>query len=175
MSTRIDRLWPRPVDGLDDDDLLAEYAFPLGRPWLRMNFIASIDGAATRAGRSGGLGDDADRRVFDLLRRDADVVLVGAGTARTEGYGAMRLDDASVSWRTAQGRAPHPVFVLVSRSLELAPEIFADAPVRPIVYGGADAPAERRAALAAVADVVTVPGVPGPAGSAPHGSSPGPD
>ena len=156
MTVSIDRLWPNPANSLDDDDLLEAYAFPPDRDWLRMNFISSIDGAATSEGRSGGLGDDADHRVFDLLRRSADAVLVGAGTARDEGYAAMRLDGASVSWRIAHGMPPHPVFVLVTRSLHLDPDspIFTDAPVQPIIYTVAEAPQTRRSALAAVADVV---------------------
>ena len=134
----IDRIWPEPARDLDDDALLEAYAFPAGRPWLRMNFIASLDGAATRQGRSGGLGDAADRRVFELLRREADAVLLGAGTARVEGYGAMRLDDPAAAWRAEHGLAPQPVFALVSRSLRLdaASPIFTDAPVRPMWLQG---------------------------------------
>lgn len=144
----IDRLWPGPAADLDDAALLDAYAFPGGRPWLRMNFIASLDGAATRAGRSGGLGDAADRRVFDLLRWGADAVLVGAGTVRTEGYGAMVLPDAAVAWRLERGLTAQPRFVIVSRSAELDPSspVFADAPVidgrrlRPTVVTVAQAP-----------------------------------
>lgn len=158
MTARIDQLWPHPASDLDDDELLHTYSFPVGRAWLRMNFICSIDGAVTVQGRSGGLGDDADHRLFNLLRRPADAVLVGAGTARTEGYSAMRLDEQSVLWRSERGMRPHPVFVLVTRRLDLDPEspIFTDAPVRPIIYTVADAPHARRSALATVADVVDV-------------------
>lgn len=154
----IDRVWPDPASALDDDALLEHLRFPDGRTWLRANFVSSIDGAATREGLSGGLGDPADRRLFDLQRRGADVVVVGAGTARNEGYSAMRVDDESVAWRVDAGLPPHPIFVLVSRSLDLDPasEMFTDAPVRPIVYTVASAAEERRAALAEVADVVDV-------------------
>ncbi|WP_110589038.1 pyrimidine reductase family protein [Microbacterium suaedae] len=156
MSPRIDRLWPNPDADLDDEALLAAYAFPADQAWLRMNFVSSLDGAATREELSAGLGDEADHRVFDLLRRPAHAVLVAAGTARAEGYGAMRLDDASARWRESQGLAPHPVFALVTRSLHVDPTspVFADAPVRPVVYTVASAPSERRAALEPVADVV---------------------
>src|SRR5699024_4833460 len=120
-----------------------------------MNFVSSLDGAVTRDGRSGGLGDDADHRVFELLRRWADVVLLGAGTARDEGYGAMALPEESVRWRLAHGLAPQPVFALVSQRLALDPvsPIFADAPARPLVLTVECVPAGRRAAVAAVADV----------------------
>ncbi|MFE6995840.1 pyrimidine reductase family protein [Microbacterium sp. NPDC057659] len=149
----MDLLWPGAASELDDEALLALTAMPEGRDWLRMNFIASIDGAATRDGRSGGLGDAADRRLFDLLRRPADAILLGAGTARAEGYGGMRLDDASVAWRESRGLAAHPVFVLISRSLDLDPAspMFAEAPVRPIICTVAGAQAGE---LADVADVI---------------------
>ncbi|MDT0156231.1 pyrimidine reductase family protein [Microbacterium sp. ARD32] len=154
----IDLVWPDPASDLDDSDLLALTAFPVARTWLRANFIASLDGAATRDGLSGGLGDAADRRVFALLRRPADVVLVGAGTLRDEGYDGLRVDDASIGWRMAAGMPPHPTLATVSRSLHLDPAspLFTEAPARPIVYTVASAPHDRREALAAVADVVTV-------------------
>ncbi|MBO0982036.1 pyrimidine reductase family protein [Microbacterium sp. SD291] len=153
--TRIDRVWPDPADDLDDEALLAETRMP-DAPWLRMNFISSLDGAATRGGRSGGLGDDADRRLFDLLRRPADAVLLGAGTARTEGYTAMRLDDAAAAWREARGLASHPTLVIVSRRLDLDPAsaMFTDAPVRPVICTVGSAPQERRERLAEVATII---------------------
>lgn len=60
-------------------------------PWLRVNFVASVDGSAQgRDGRSGTINNEVDVAVFRQLRRTADVILVGAGTARTEGYGPVR-------------------------------------------------------------------------------------
>jgi riboflavin biosynthesis pyrimidine reductase len=49
--------------------------------------IASLDGAVVVDGRSGPLGNPTDRDVLLSLRELADAVLVGAGTARGEGYG----------------------------------------------------------------------------------------
>lgn len=162
-SAAIDRLWPDPVDDLNDEQLLEHYAVPAG-PWLRVNFVTSLDGAVTRGGVSGPLGTAGDERVFELLRRQADVVLLGAGTARTEGYGAMTLDDDAAAWRAAHGMAPQPVFALVSGALDLDPgsPIFTEAPVRPLVYtrgggiGESTLHADRLAALETVADVVVV-------------------
>lgn len=155
--TRIDALWPDPATDLTDAQLL-ELCAPPTTPWLRMNFVSSLDGAVTRDGVSGALGGEADHRVFELLRRWADVILLGAGTARDEGYGGMRLPAEAEQWRLAHGLAPQPVFALVTRRLDLDPgsPIFTDAPVRPLVLTVAAAPAEPRAALAAVADVVDV-------------------
>ena len=60
--------------------------WPEGR-WLRVNFVASVDGSAQGSdGRSGTINNEADKQVFHALRRSADVILVGAGTARAEEY-----------------------------------------------------------------------------------------
>jgi len=67
-------------------DLPSLYAVPR-TPWLRVNFVATVDGAATgEDGRSGSINNEVDHQVFDLLRAQADVVVIGAGTARIEGY-----------------------------------------------------------------------------------------
>jgi len=75
-----------------DRELLARYAIP-ERTALRVraNFVASLDGAATHDGRTRGLNNADDKRVFDMLRMLCDAVLVGAGTLRTEGYADLRL------------------------------------------------------------------------------------
>ena len=71
---------------LSDVQLDELYAVP-HRPWLRVNMISTLDGAATgEDGKSGGINNAADKRVFDTLRRLCDCVVVGAGTARVEGY-----------------------------------------------------------------------------------------
>lgn len=157
MRGDIDAVWPVPQTGLSDQQLLRAYA-PPRTPWLRMNFVSSLDGAATRGGRSGHLGDSADRRLFELLRWRADVVLLGAGTARVEGYGAMRLAEDATRWRVAHGLSAQPVFAVVSGALDLDPAspIFTQAPVTPIVFTVAEAPALRRSELAQVAEVVDV-------------------
>jgi len=84
---------------------------------------------------------------------------VGAGTVRIEGYGPLRVSDASVAWRTAHGMSAHPVFVIVSRSLGLDPasRIFTEARVRPVIITTA-APgfAAERARFDAVSDVIAV-------------------
>lgn len=148
---------PHQKAELSDDEVIALYR-PTDRsiPRVRANFVASVDGAATASGLSGALGSTADKRVFDLLRRLCDVVLVGAGTVRNEGYGAMRLDDSDVLWRVGQGMPEHPVFAIVSASLRLDPtsDVFAKAPVRPIVITSADADRGRRESLEQVADVL---------------------
>lgn len=132
MTASLDREWPDAEADLSDDALVAELR--TGEPVLRVNFVSSVDGAATHEGRSGGLSNDADKRYFELLRRASDVVVVGAGTVRAEGYGPLRVSDNSAEWRVANGLSAHPVFAIVTRSLDLDPVIVNDAPVRPILF-----------------------------------------
>ena len=69
------------------DDQLAEIYAPPSTPWLRVNMISTVDGSATGdSGKSGSINNAPDKRVFDLLRGLADAIVVGAGTARIEGY-----------------------------------------------------------------------------------------
>ena len=96
-------------------DLQSLYAPPDGRH-LRMNFVQSLDGAIAVDGRSKGLQSPADLRVFRALRDVADAVLVGAGTARQEGYGPVRITPEGQAWRASTGRPPEIPLVVVSRS-----------------------------------------------------------
>lgn len=151
----IRRLTPG-TDAATDDQLAEWYAVAdRGIPWLRANFVSSLDGAATHDGLSAGLGSAADQRVFHILRWLADVIVVGAGTVRREGYGGTLLKGAALDWRRRHGLAPHPTLAIVSAKLNLDPgsSVFADAPVRPLVITCSAAPQARRTALAEVADV----------------------
>ena len=135
---------------------LAEaYAYPRER-WLRANFVTSADGAAYVDGRSGGLSSAGDKRVFGILRVLADVVLVGAGTARAEEYKPARRRPSLAALR--EGRPATAPIALVTRTLglNLASPLFTEAPpdARTIVITCAASDAELRAAAAKVADVI---------------------
>ena len=105
------------------------------QPVLRVNFIASADGAVTVDGLSGGLHGPGDKEIFDSLRMVCDALIVAAGTVRAENYDGLRLTPQARSWRLAHGLPEFPLMVVVSRSLDLDPDqlVFADAPVPPIV------------------------------------------
>ncbi|TDQ49624.1 pyrimidine reductase family protein [Actinorugispora endophytica] len=152
----ITRLLPAPSGPVD---LAEHYAYPAGldRPWLRANMVASADGGAWGpSGRSRDLSGPADRAVLGVLRGLADVVLAGAGTARTEGYRPVRPREVWAGLRA--GRAATPPIAVVTRSMDLDPGLLADAPddARTIVFTTESAPAERRRAAAEHADVVVV-------------------
>lgn len=70
----------------DDPDLDEVYAFPDG-PWVRANFVSTLDGSAVGPDHlSGSINTPADKHAYAAQRRAADVILVGAGTARAEHY-----------------------------------------------------------------------------------------
>jgi riboflavin biosynthesis pyrimidine reductase len=81
--------------------------------------ITTLDGRATIAGRSGPIGDEADRQLFHGLRTQADAVMVGAGTATIEHYGKLVKSDELAERRRRDGLSPDPVAVIVSGSLGL--------------------------------------------------------
>ncbi len=114
------------------EDLADLYAVPR-TPWLRVNFVATVDGAATgEDGRSGSINNEIDHQVFDVLRAQADVVVIGAGTARVEGYAGI-------------GKP----LVLVSRS-GVVPEHLRNAPAGDVLlatYAASPGIAEARATL----------------------------
>ncbi|RIQ34761.1 pyrimidine reductase family protein [Jiangella rhizosphaerae] len=106
--------------------------------------VTSLDGATQgHDGRSRTVSSPPDRVVLSLLRRLCDVIIAGAGTVRAERYGPV----------------DRPIAV-VSRSLQFDPEapLFAEATHRTIVITLESAPADRRARLAAVADVILAGG-----------------
>ena len=80
-------------------DLSALYR-PPSLPWLRVNMVSTLDGAANgESGKSGSINNDADKQVFHALRDQADAILVGAGTARTERYRVAAVPLVVVSHR----------------------------------------------------------------------------
>lgn len=77
---------------------------PVDRPWIGLCMVTSLDGTVAVDGRSGGLGNPNDLEVLLTLRALADVVVVGAGTVRDEGYGAPRRVGQRVGVVTRSGR-----------------------------------------------------------------------
>ncbi len=145
----------RDVDG---DDLSDLYAYPAdhGGVWLRANFIASLDGGATFSGKSGELGGPGDRAVFSALREMADVILVGAGTVRTEGYAGARPTVTQRQRRQNRGQSEVPHIAIVSKSgrLERDMPVFTRTEVPPLVCTCTAAADQTRRTLAGLADVV---------------------
>ncbi|MHC5796119.1 dihydrofolate reductase family protein [Lacisediminihabitans sp. FW035] len=86
------RLFPEagPSIPLEDSDSRARLAELYGLPGadtLRINLVASVSGSAAGGDdTSETLTNRADRKILGVIRRDSDVVLVGASSVRAEGY-----------------------------------------------------------------------------------------
>lgn len=142
------RCFPDHLAAPDDDALAAAYAWPetaRSRPVVRANMVASLDGVISVDGRSAGLGSAGDQRIFAVLRDLADVLLVGAGTIRAEGYGGIRLDPDRLARRRRWGLGAAPrVAVVTGRGLAADLGIFTDSESPPLLMTTA-AGAERMA------------------------------
>lgn len=88
------------------------------RPYVVLNMIATLDGRATIAGRSGPLSSPADRALFHGLRSVVDAVLAGAGTVRAERYGPLVRDPDGRRARSKLGLSESPLACIVSASLD---------------------------------------------------------
>lgn len=148
-------IFPSAGDELDLLGLAEVYAYPRER-WLRANMVASADGAAYVDGRSAGLSGSEDKRIFGVLRALADVVLVGAGTARVEEYRPAMRRPSLAGLRARRPETPAIALVTRTLGLNLTSSLFTDTPpdARTIVITCAAADAELRAATAKVADII---------------------
>nr|WP_269329772.1 dihydrofolate reductase family protein [Kineosporia babensis] len=103
------------------------YAYPEpvpARGWVRANMVSSLDGSAAGPdGLSGALGGAVDKATFKVLRGLCDVILVGAGTVRAEGYGVPPADPAFAEHRRSRGQRPAPVLAVVTRSGDVPSEV----------------------------------------------------
>lgn len=149
------------VTSADDDEVtvlrrLADfYPYPptpssppcLPTPYVRVNFVSSLDGAVTHNGKSGDLAGPGDKLVFRMLRGLADVVLVGARTAVAEGYRQPSPDDAFTDLRRRAELRPAPALALLSRSLDVPTDYPPLSGADTVILTCRDAPADRRRAL----------------------------
>ena len=143
---------------VDDDELARLYAYPVApqRCVVRANAIASLDGGATTDGTSGGLGGAGDRCLFAVQRELADVIVVGAGTARAENYGGAHMSVAQRQRRQARGQSEIPPIALVTRSgvLEHDLAVLTGSEVRPLVLTTAAVADGARARVGSAAEVI---------------------
>lgn len=148
---------PRPAEL---GDLYAGLTLPTSGEacWVAVCMVASLDGAASLDGRSGGLGSDADRLALRRLRDAADAVLVGAATVREEGYGPLTGDSSRRAGRVARGLAGIPRLAILTISGELDPDaaVFSDPEQRPLVLTTTDGAAVAGPRLGERAEVVAL-------------------
>jgi riboflavin biosynthesis pyrimidine reductase len=148
---------PETTDQVDLVEMYSrELRLPDGRPFVRVNMVSTLDGAIALGGRAGQISGPADRSLFLVLRSLADLVLVGAGTARAENYGPVKLAEDVQQTRVERGQSPLPRLAVVTHRVDLdfGSRLFVGSGQRPIVIapGGADPGALSEARL--VADVL---------------------
>jgi riboflavin biosynthesis pyrimidine reductase len=128
------RLFPGPGEPIDTDagdarTRLADLYEPGADHWLRLNLVASVDGSASGAdGTSESLSNRADRTILGVIRRQSQVVLVGAASVRAEGYQLPRTVPLAVvtgsgnlaGHRLTPQLAPDRLIVLCPAGAEIA-------------------------------------------------------
>jgi riboflavin-specific deaminase-like protein len=113
------------------------------RPFVAMNFAATVDGRATIGGVSAPIGSDTDTAMLAGLRTRFDAVMIGAGTMRAERYGRPVPNQEKRERRERLGLPHDPLMVIVSGGLDLpwdAP-LFTDGGGRVLVFTTSDAEA----------------------------------
>jgi riboflavin-specific deaminase-like protein len=106
------------ISGLGWGDLA-----PAERPYLALNMVATADGKAAVEGRTRAISSETDRQIFHHLRTQADAVMVGAGTVRTERYGPIVKTEELQAKRVREGVAPDPLAIIVSGSLSVPADV----------------------------------------------------
>ncbi|MGH3367715.1 MAG: pyrimidine reductase family protein [Nocardioidaceae bacterium] len=148
-------LYPTSPAELTDEDIAELYAYPVERTWVRANFVSTLDGAVQGSdSRSGTLSTSADRRLFATLRSLCDVVLVGAGTARVEGYAPVRSGEVDAALRQRLGLTAVPAIAVVSANLDVSDELVRGGEARTLVVTTSNAPPDRLQELRTVTEVI---------------------
>jgi riboflavin biosynthesis pyrimidine reductase len=97
--------------------------------------VSTVDGRASLDGRSGAIGDRADRVLFHALRASVDGVMAGAGTIRAERYGRIIASEAGRARRLRRGLSEEPLACIVSGRLALPSDtpLLADPAARVVI------------------------------------------
>jgi riboflavin biosynthesis pyrimidine reductase len=130
---------PRVGTVSDVTELASFYADP--PEGVRVNMIFSADGAVAFGGRAGPLSCQTDQQLLKILRGFADVVLVGAATARAENYGPVQLSETQQAQRHREGKTKPPPIAVVSRTGELPTRLVSDPSRPPLLVTCADSAA----------------------------------
>lgn len=90
------------------------------RPYILLNYALSLDGKLSTEQRDPvRFTSRIDRGLMDEIRADADAVLIGAGTLRAEDPPVRIRAARRRNERRRAGKSPHPVSVILSRSMRL--------------------------------------------------------
>lgn len=134
----------------------SDHLAPAHRPYVTVNMVASVDGATAVDGVTAPLSSPGDKAIFFHLRGLADVVLVGAQTVRTEGYGSVKVDPVTRAARLERRQRPSAAIAIVTASLQLdwSSPLFSETTIPPFVLTTRNADPNRLAAARARASVI---------------------
>jgi 5-amino-6-(5-phosphoribosylamino)uracil reductase len=133
------------------------------RPYTLLSWAMSLDGYLDDAsGRRLVLSNDADLDRVDAVRASCDAILVGAGTVRADNPRLLVRRAERRARRVAEGRAPSPRKVTVTRHPDLDPAaaFFTVGECDKLVYcatQAAEGARERLGPLATVVDAGAAP------------------
>jgi len=133
---------------------------PRQRPHVTVNMAMSLDGRISTYKREQiTLGTKHDRHLMDVLRASHDAVIVGAGTVRYDGFPVLVRDEEVRRKRVARGLSPHPVNVIMSRTLDLPTNrpIFNRKDTERVIFTTRVAPDARVRRFRRIAEVVLLP------------------
>ncbi|MEJ7708197.1 MAG: pyrimidine reductase family protein [Nocardioidaceae bacterium] len=148
-------LLPPGSGELSYDDVVELYDYPPQRPWIRANFVSTLDGAVQGTdSKAGSLSSPADKRILGVLRSLADVVVIGANTARVEDYQPVKSTDRRTTIRRRLGLSAGPAMAVVSRSLDIDWSLLVGGQGRTLVLTTQSASADKRRAISAANEVI---------------------
>ncbi len=118
------QLLPTFRNGVDPAEIVGRKYRSVGtsRPWVMANMVMTADGAYSSSGTTRQISGDADREMFHMLRAAADVILVGAGTARTERYRRPTTTANLAPLRVEMGLTLAPRLAVVSTTGSFPPD-----------------------------------------------------
>jgi len=109
---------------------------PANRPWVALCMVAGLDGSTVVDRTSRGLSNPTDQELLLTLRSFADIILVGAGTVRAEGYGPPRSPGQRIAVVSRSGEFDFTLPLFASgRALLVLPTDAPPVPVQSIRAG----------------------------------------
>jgi 5-amino-6-(5-phosphoribosylamino)uracil reductase len=126
IRVALHRIHPEPT-AIDPSEAISGLRWadlaPPDRPYLALNMVSTADGKAAVEGRTRAISSESDRQIFHQLRTQADAVMAGAGTVRTERYGPIVKNDELREKREREGLDRNPLAIIVSGSLHLPVDV----------------------------------------------------
>lgn len=133
---------------------------PVGRPFIAINMISSLDGKVTVQGelKPGSLGGSFDRQTMNVIRNRFDAVLSGGNTLRSHPF-YLGVPQEYEKDRVSRGLNPQPYTVCLTGSGRLDPDgpLFQNPPLPPIVLTSSSGAENLDPAIKQVSQVEVLP------------------